>query len=107
MPQTSLYCKAYPAKRLRAFSAWVENTSSLRKGLRIEDGKHIEYDRKSIEPDDVLYLHDSLIVTDGVFKDEHVIFDQLTSEWRDFCENTLQFKVPDYLREAATATDAK
>jgi hypothetical protein len=44
-------------------------------------------------------------MTDGVFKDEHVIFDNVTPEWIAFCQEILGFEVPAWVRgESAKGT---
>jgi hypothetical protein len=30
-------------------------------------------------------------VTDGIFIDQHIIFDNVTDEWKEFCKNVLAF----------------
>jgi hypothetical protein len=99
MAQNSPYCKAYTANKFRAFPGWTENTSSLRKGKKTVDGKDLEFDRAQIEDTDILYLHDCYIVTDGIFKDENIVFNQPTDEWRKFCHETLGFSIPDYRKK--------
>lgn len=103
MGQNSAYCKAYTANKFRAFSGWTENTSSLRKGKKTVDGKEIQFDRAQIEDNDILYLHDSYIVTDGIFKDENLVFEKVTDEWKEFCHNDLQFSIPEYRKKAPPA----
>ena len=73
MARMGSYCKAYPVQRLRAYPAWRENAESAR------------------NESDYLYLQDNYVVTDGIFVDEHVIFDQVTDEWKTYCTDTLQF----------------
>lgn len=96
MPEMSDYCKAYLAKDLRAFPGWTEDTSNLRKETRELEGKEVEEQRQAIDDEDILYLHDSYIVTDDVFNDEHVVFSDVTDEWKTFCHDTLEFEVPEY-----------
>ncbi len=89
------YCKAYPITRLREYPGWSEKSENVRKEKRIVDGKEVEVDRRLTDQDH-LYLQENYVVTDGIFMDEHIIFDEVTSEWMDFCQNTLAFEVPDY-----------
>jgi hypothetical protein len=96
MPEMSDYCKAYLAKDLRAFPGWTEDTSNLRKDTQEVDGKEVEVKREAIDDEDILYLHDSYIVTDDVFNDEHVVFDDVTDAWKTFCHEKLDFEVPEY-----------
>jgi hypothetical protein len=103
MAQNSAYCKAYLANNFRAFPGWTEKTTNLRKRKRMEGEKEIVLDRTRIEDSDILYLHDSYIVTDGIFKDENIIFDTLTDEWKKFCHEQLKFSIPDHQKKVAAA----
>jgi hypothetical protein len=99
----SEYCKAYPVKRFREYPLWSERQVA---------GLHVEMDQEDrandaaavprpLADDDVLFLHDTYQVTDGVFADEHVVFDAVTPEWRTFCGEVLGFDVPDDARAAS------
>jgi len=33
-------------------------------------------------------------VTDGIFQDERIVFDDVNEDWKRFCLDTLQFAVP-------------
>ena len=72
------YCKAYLLKQFGQFNQWNEN-------------KEIN---QELTEDSVLYLQESYVVTDGIFKDENIIFDNVTDEWKDFCHNILEFEIP-------------
>lgn len=99
MAKNSPYCKAYLAKAFRAFPGWSEKTTSLRKGKKAVDGKEVQFDRTQIEEGDILYLHDSYLVTDGIFLDENIVFDNVTDEWKKFCHDDLKFSIPDYKKK--------
>jgi hypothetical protein len=43
-----------------------------------------------------LFVQENFVVTDGIFLDENIIFDDVTPEWKTFCETTLDFSVPNY-----------
>jgi len=101
MAQNSPYCKAYLAKQLRAFPGWTEKTTSLRKRKTNIDNKEVETERTRIEEDDVLYLHDCYVVTDGIFKDENIVFDSVSDEWKKFCAEQINFSIPEYRQKAA------
>ncbi len=87
------YCKAYPVDRFRSYPRWTENTARLRPS----DGDATEEtsSERSLTNEDFLYLHENYLVTDGVFQDEYVIFDDVTPEWIEFCQRNLNFKVPE------------
>lgn len=99
MPVMGKYCKAYSLKKLRQFSQWAVHAENTRKEKQEVDGKEVEVSRE-LGDDDFLYLQENYVVTDGIFKDKNVIFDDVTSEWKDFCRSTLQFEVPIYEMES-------
>ena len=39
---------------------------------------------------DYVYLQRNFTVTDGIFVDENIIFDDVTPEWIDFCRTVLK-----------------
>ena len=92
MATTGKYCKAYPIKRLREFSHWTERSENTRKEKNEIEGAEVKVNRQLTE-DDFLYLQENYVVTDGIFLDENIIFDNVTPEWKDFCENVLGFEV--------------
>ena len=89
------YCKAYLVKRLGEFDGWSENLQNLRKEKASQDAQQ-EPERASLTDDDFLYLQENYVVTDGIFLDENIIFDKVTPEWKEFCDNTLKFEIPDF-----------
>jgi hypothetical protein len=95
MAEMGKYCKAYQAHQFRAYPAWTENAANVRKDKKEVDGKEIEVER-TLTDDSVLYLQENYIVTDGIFKDLNVIFDQVTDEWKQYCHETLGFEIPVY-----------
>jgi hypothetical protein len=99
------YCKAYPIKRLREFSQWTERSENTRKEKQEIDGTEVEVNRQLTE-DDFLYLQENYVVTDGIFKDENIIFDQVTPEWKDFCHTVLGLEIPDYVCEPVESNTA-
>ncbi|PMB45787.1 hypothetical protein CEN40_11515 [Fischerella thermalis CCMEE 5205] len=93
------YCKAYSLKTLRQFEKWTENSENTRKEKQQIESQEVEV-KRVLTDDDFLYLQDNYVVTDGIFKDENIIFDNITPEWKDFCQKTLAFEIPVY--ESAT-----
>jgi len=85
------YAKGYLLGDLRKFSGWHE---AKLKGKEIvlaqENGNSHE-----LSDSDVVFLHQDFTVTQLIWPGENVIFNQDTPEWRDFCLQQLQFKVPD------------
>ncbi len=95
MAEMGKYCKAYLAKDLRAFPAWSENKDNVGKDKKEVDGKEVEVPHV-LDDDSILYLQENYVVTDGIFKDQNIIFDNVTDEWKEFCHSTLAFEIPVY-----------
>jgi hypothetical protein len=89
------YCKAYPLKRFREFGGWTEKAENARKEKEEVDGEEVEAPR-ALTDDAILYLQENYVVTDGIFKDEHIIFDNVTPEWIEYCQEVLEFEIPVY-----------
>ena len=95
MAKMGKYCKAYLLKQFRQFEQWHENIENVRKKNQEVEGQTVEVNGE-LTDDNVLYLQENYIVTDGIFKDENIIFDNVTDEWKDFCHNILKFEIPNY-----------
>ncbi|HEY6807132.1 MAG TPA: hypothetical protein VI306_26385 [Pyrinomonadaceae bacterium] len=67
----------------------------MRKDKQQIDGKEVVVQRE-LTDSDFLYLQENFVVTDDIFIDENIVFDQVTPEWIEFCKNTLAFEVPSY-----------
>ena len=91
------YCKAYQLKRLREFDRWSERSENARKEKKEIDGKKVEVTRE-LTDDAIVYLQENYIVADGLFKDENIIFDDVTPKWIDYCQRVLKFEIPEYVR---------
>lgn len=95
MPEMGEYCKAYLAKNFRAFDEWTENADNMDTEIVETDSGEKEVQRE-ITDDTVLYLQENFVVTDGIYKDEHIIFDDVTDAWTSFCKDELEFEVPEF-----------
>lgn len=96
MAEMGKYCKAYLAKDFRKYPKWTENLANLRKETEFKNGEEIEIPRDTLLDDDILYLQETYVVTDGIMLDEYVIFDEVTDEWKEFCHQDLEFEIPVY-----------
>lgn len=103
MRKMGKYCKAFPVGRFREFPGWKEEAQNARKEAGEVDGAQVEEPRRLTE-DDYLFLQEDFTVTDGIFLEENIIFDQVSPEWKEFCAKTLEFEVPSY--ETAAAAEA-
>ncbi|MCI0521212.1 MAG: hypothetical protein L0Z70_13275 [Chloroflexi bacterium] len=83
MAEMGRYCKAYSLREIRNFPSWemLLTTQGAEAARRLND-------------DAKVYLQDNLTVTQGVFKDENILFDAVTSEWNEFCLVKLGFAIP-------------
>jgi hypothetical protein len=90
MAKMGKYCKAYPISRLRAYPRWSENTTNSRVETQVIEGKESEV-RRDLGDDDYLYLQENFVVTDGIFIDQNIIFDNVTDDWKEFCKSALAF----------------
>ncbi len=95
------YCKAYPLQALRAYPGWSERAENARRESQTIDGQLVTAARP-LHDDDCVYVQEDYTVTDGIFKDENVIFDRVTAEWIDYCGETLHLEIPDYEPSPAT-----
>jgi hypothetical protein len=93
MREVGQYCKAYPAKTLRKYNHWKENSDNTRSAQEVIDGNTINK-KRILTDDDVLYIQESYVVTDGIFLNENVIFDQVNEDWKKYCTSVLNFEVP-------------
>lgn len=89
MSTMSKYCKAYELRDLRAYPRWSEPVGE--RSAAQAGGETPE----PLNDDTIVYVHDNYTVTEGVILDEQVIFDAVDEEWRQFCDERLDFKVPD------------
>lgn len=87
------YCKADSLKKLREFIQWTECTENAKRENKSVEGKEVESNRE-LTDNNFLYLQENYVVTDGIFKDENMIFDNITPEWKEFCHKTLAFEIP-------------
>jgi uncharacterized protein len=90
------YCKAYYLGDLRKYSAWIENRINWKNK---ENGDR-DVNSSSEEPftdERIVFIHQDFTVTESMLHNENLIFNQGDSAWKDFCANTLSFKVPDDL----------
>ncbi len=95
------YCKAYLLKGMREFGEWSEKAENARMEKQEKNGEEIEVTRE-LTDDAIVYLQEDYIVTDGIFEDENIIFDDVTPDWIKYCQEVLGFEIPDYARAEDT-----
>lgn len=90
------YSQARYLKELRQFPGWKE--------LEREDSEELT-------DESIVYLQDNFTVVKDCFEEEDYIYNDVTPEWKEFCEKELKFAIPEdlmyaYEDEAASAETA-
>jgi hypothetical protein len=98
-----VYCKAYYLKDLRQFLGFPGNSLENGQEKHSSDGDSAGIHDKAMPDDEIAYLHEDFTVTKSIWRDENIIFDQVTSEWKAFCIDALKFEIPDDLDLSAKA----
>ena len=106
MPEMGKYCKAYLVSSVRAYPHWTENLQNLRQPEVDVAGQGRPEKRAALKNDDIVYIQENYFVTDDCYKDEYVIFDNVTDEWRRFCAEQMSFSVPDDVAEMSASAAA-
>lgn len=100
MAEMGRYCKAYLASDVKKYPGWDPDLENLRQPEAEKPGDEPE-ERKELQDDDIVYLQEDLVVTDGIFKDENVLFEDDSEPWKTFCEETLEFEIPEDVKAIA------
>lgn len=88
MAKMGRYCSGFLVSDLRKFAGFQPNLAALRP---VDGGTAAE--RRDLADDDVLFLHEDLAVTDGHWRDQHVVFESTDEAWKTFCSAELGFAV--------------
>lgn len=84
------YCRAYLASDLAAYERWPSRDKQAFQSVDTGGRPAIP----NVELPAVLYLHEDLSVTIGIYEGEGVVFESDGPEWRKYCESVLQFDLP-------------
>lgn len=84
------YCKAYQLKDLRKFPDWSESRINWKDKDRGKEGSSDE----EFADDKIVFIHQDFIVTESVWHDRNVIFNEVNQNWKEFCVRVLEFKSP-------------
>ncbi|HKP87266.1 MAG TPA: ankyrin repeat domain-containing protein [Blastocatellia bacterium] len=87
------YCKAYLLGELRKYPAWREGRINWKEKANGNGGP----DEAPFPDDKIVFIQQDFTVTESMWHNENVIFNQVDPDWEEFCANTLKFKVPDDL----------
>jgi hypothetical protein len=91
------YSKAYYLKELRQFSGWTESRINWKDNRESLGADGAQGESESFSDDDIVFLHHDRTVTQSMWHNENIIYNQITREWEAFCTNVLRFQVPDDL----------
>ena len=83
MPIMGNYCKAYSLGRVEEWPEWKNKVKLNMEIARIGDGEAAT---------SYVFIQENYTVTAGIFIDEGILFDDVTPEWKEFCESTLKFQ---------------
>ena len=97
------YARAYLLGELRKFTDWHEEKINWKETIPADENGN----SRELSDDDVVFLQEDFTVTQLIWPGENVIFNRITPEWRDFCTQELQFKVPDDFDLIASVPAAK
>jgi hypothetical protein len=86
------YCKAYPLNMVEEWPEWKSKMKPNVEIAHVNDGDTAT---------DYVFIQENYQVTAGIFIDEDILFDDVTAEWREFCENHLKFQLPEAEQTAA------
>jgi hypothetical protein len=87
-----MYCKAYHLRDLRQYPDWHEAPES---------------DGEALTDASIVYLWDDYTVVENpIIAEKGIIFDAVTPAWQEFCAATLQFSIPDDVKEMQRSADA-
>lgn len=86
------YCKAYRLAELRQFPRWSERRINW-KDRDNGDG----HSGGNFSGDKIVFIHQDFTVTESMWHNENVIFNDIDADWKEFCANALKFKVLDDL----------
>jgi hypothetical protein len=93
MKKLGKHCKSFPLQRFREYPGWTEDLKNARKLRQEIGGEKVEVAR-ALSDTDYLYLQENFTVTDSIFIDENIIFNNVTAAWIDFCVNVLGVEFP-------------
>lgn len=98
------YCKAYMLSQFRQYSKWSERAENARPE-EVDGSVENEKKPRQLTDDSIVYLQEDLSVTDGIYLNECVLFQDASMEWEQFCNAELAFAVPEYVKEAEKAVE--
>ncbi|HKV41006.1 MAG TPA: ankyrin repeat domain-containing protein [Blastocatellia bacterium] len=88
------YCKAYHLGDLRRYPNWTESRINWKEKKADGNG---DGDSGPFNDEKIVFIHQDFTVTESMWRNANVIFNLVEPSWKDFCADSLKFKVPDDL----------
>ncbi|MFW6012245.1 MAG: ankyrin repeat domain-containing protein [Gemmatimonadota bacterium] len=96
--KTRPYCKAYYLRYLRRFSGWTEGKASANGDAGESAASGTEGDEEeTLTNESIVYVHQDFTVTRSMWHGEDVLYDDVSDDWQRFCEQKLEFAIPEDL----------
>jgi hypothetical protein len=92
--ENRIYCRAHLLKELRRYSGWSESRINWKDADSYKCDSDADAGEVEFSDDDIVYIHQDYTVTQSMWHDENVLFNEITSDWKEFCKKKLNFKVP-------------
>lgn len=87
MTRSGRYCKAFLLRDMRRWDHWPQLVEN------------------DLGEESIVYLHDDYSVTRGILAGKDVIYAGVTPPWKSFCQEKLDFRVPELTLEESTCED--
>jgi uncharacterized protein len=88
--QTRRYCMACYLRDLRQYPAWEERRINWK--YKAENDNDVG--EENFLDDKIVFIHQDFSVTESIWHNENIIFNNVDSAWERFCTDFLKFKVP-------------
>jgi ankyrin repeat protein len=91
------YCKSYHLGDLRKYPAWSEGRINWKKKSDNSSNSNGNGNGNADGPftdDKIVFIHQDFTVTESVWHNENVLFNDADPSWKEFCVNSLNFKIP-------------
>ena len=87
------YSKAYHLRDLRSYPSWSEVRLNSKERQNGSD-RPAAHATNELSDDDVVFIHQDFTVTESIWHNENVIFNEINDSWREFCSSRLGYRVP-------------
>ncbi len=89
------YCKAYHLGDMRKYRRWKENSKYARLEQKEIDGEVVK-EKRVLTDESIVYLQENYNVTDDIYIEDNILFDNVTTKWKEYCQKKLNFHIPEF-----------